>query len=195
MRQPNCVAQAARTVRSSFFRFFPSPSLPHPHAGTASSFGCHIRFSLARQQLERARGLVYCAVEIKFPFTPLGIFFFFPTSESIDAFPGLGMPSHSRRFALCTTHWFQSHLAQGRVLCSARTQYNVEADPSLTQEGQRGWHLNQACQKYRTKPTSIHSASQQRSYIVWQLLHGDEPTTIAFIQPSQSLFHAQHTDF
>lgn len=55
--------------------FLLSGSLTHPHASTASSFGWHICFSLAREQLERARELVYCAVQINFRFTPLGIFF------------------------------------------------------------------------------------------------------------------------
>lgn len=86
-----------------------------------------------------------------------------------------------------------SVLSQNTVQCGGAPLPSPPHQPP-TQNGRRGWHLNQACQKYRTKPTSIHSASRQRTMhcartlVVWQLLHGDEPTTTAFIQPALSFF-------
>lgn len=195
-----CCSSSQNCALLFFNFFFPlSPSLPRPHVGIASSFGLHIRFSLTRQQLrrerasERAQAGFLCSGN-KIPFySPWD---FFPPHIRINwciswSRHAVSLPKvcivHNSLIPVTFSPGSCSALSQNTVQCRGTPPPHTHAQPT-SPKGQRGWHLNQACQKYRTEPTSIHSASRQRSHIVWQLHHGAEPSTTALIQPSRSLF-------
>lgn len=84
---------------------------------------------LAQQQQHQWLADFLCSSNI-IPLYPLG----FSTSESIDAFPGFGVLSHSQRFALCWVHNSLILVTFSPGPCSMSSQNTVHAALELRRE-------------------------------------------------------------